>query len=155
VTMNHRLLLVTAVLALAASSACGGDVTTGSGGGSGSGTGGSTSLTTGTGGSPSTTTGSGGSPSTTTGTGGAPSTTTGTGGSGGGILYCTDNSTDPNACPFGQKCLCGGPGGGIVCECGFVCASDADCTNPDQPLCCGGGGGQQGVCTSSCTCLCD
>jgi hypothetical protein len=69
-------------------------------------------------------------------------------------MMCDPN--DPAAgCPQGEACACGGPGASITCTCGAVCGSDADCTNPAQPLCCGGGAGATGICTDQCLCLCD
>jgi hypothetical protein len=56
---------------------------------------------------------------------------------------------------MGYGCACGGPGAQVVCTCGLVCTDEAQCTNPDQPVCCGGGMGQSGICTDSCTCFCD
>lgn len=75
------------------------------------------------------------------------------GGAGGGLMSCDPQVAD--ACPQGQACACGGPGGLLVCQCGDICMSDMDCTNPLQPTCCGGGAGQKGTCTDTCLCLCD
>lgn len=66
---------------------------------------------------------------------------------GGGPQDCTD---DPNGCPTGYLCACGGPGPGpYPCHCGLVCKGDPDCTDPAQPVCCAG------TCTDACTCFCD
>gem|GEM_PF-5309967 len=70
---------------------------------------------------------------------------------GGMIIDCTD---DPNLCPQGYGCACGGPGPMASCTCGLACQEENDCIHEMQPVCCTNTSDGAGVCTDACTCYC-
>jgi len=44
---------------------------------------------------------------------------------------------DREGCPDGYECFCSAPAPGVQrCACGLLCEDSADCTDPDQDICC-------------------
>ncbi|HEX6764395.1 MAG TPA: hypothetical protein VF103_02935 [Polyangiaceae bacterium] len=61
---------------------------------------------------------------------------------------------EPDGCPSGYECACGGPGPG-QCLCHKSCTEDADCGAPGMTCGCDASSNMPAICVDACFCLCN